>query len=66
MRKFIFPVLVSGLFITTTACDVLNEVAGDVLTTDTNTAPALTNGEVISGLKEALTVGIQNSVNFGN
>jgi hypothetical protein len=64
MRKFIFPVLVSSLFITTTACDVLNEVAGDVLTTDTNTAPTLTNGEVISGLKEALNVGIQNSVNL--
>jgi Protein of unknown function (DUF4197) len=64
MRKFIIPVLVGGLFITTTACDVLNEVAGDVLTTDTNTAPALTNGEVISGLKEALNVGIQNSVNL--
>lgn len=64
MRKFIIPVLVGGLFITTTACDVLNEVAGDVLTTDTNTAPALTNSEVISGLKEALNVGIQNSVNL--
>src|SRR3989338_891196 len=64
MRKFIIPVLVGGLFITATACDVLSEVTDSVLTTDNNTAPALTNGEVISGLKEALNVGIQNSVNL--
>jgi len=64
MRKFIIPVLFGAVFVSVTACDVLNEVAGDVLSTSDNTTPALTNGEVISGLKEALTVGIQNSVNL--
>lgn len=64
MRKFIIPVLFGSLLLTTTACDVLNQAANEVLTTPSNTTPALTNGEVISGLKEALTVGIQNSVNL--
>lgn len=64
MRKFIIPVLLGGLLVTAAGCDVLNEVSNQVLTTPTNTTPALTNGEVISGLKEALNVGIQNSVNL--
>lgn len=47
-----------------TSCDVLNEAA-DILVTDTgSTTPALTNDEVISGLKEALNVGIKNSVDL--
>ena len=48
------------------SCDVLNEAAGVVLTDGSGgtTTPALTNTEVISGLKEALTVGITNSVNL--
>ena len=32
-------------------------------TNSTNNTPSLSNDEVIKGLKEALTVGIQNSVN---
>lgn len=47
-----------------TSCDVMNEAA-DILVTDTgSTTPALTNDEVISGLKEALNVGIKNSVDL--
>jgi len=64
MRKFIIPVLFGGLILTAVACDVLNEVANAVVTDPGSTTPALTNGEVISGLKEALTVGIQNSVSL--
>jgi len=64
MRKFIIPVLFGGLILTTAACDVLNEVANAVVTDPGSTTPALTNGEVISGLKEALTIGIQNSVSL--
>jgi hypothetical protein len=65
MRKIIIPIIASGLFLSLTACDVVNSVAGDVLSSGTSTSePALTNGEVISGLKEALNVGIQNSVNL--
>lgn len=66
MKKIFIPlsmVIAFGF----TSCDVLEEAA-DILTTDTGgsttTAPALTNGEVISGLKEALSVGITNSVNL--
>ena len=49
------------------SCDVLNEAANQALegvnTSDSNTEqPALSNGEVISGLKEALNIGIENSV----
>lgn len=45
------------------SCEVLDE-ASKVVTQPTTTTPALTNGEVISGLKEALNVGISNSVNL--
>lgn len=48
------------------ACETIQEAADaiGVSSTSTNTTPSLTNGEVISGLKEALNVGIQNSVNL--
>lgn len=45
------------------SCDVLNAVATGVTTPVT---PSLTNSEVISGLKEALNVGIKNSVNLSS
>lgn len=62
MKRLIVPILASAMVFT--SCDVLDEAA-DILLTDTGTtAPALTNGEVVSGLKEALTVGITNSVNL--
>lgn len=58
--------LIPIVSISLVSCDVLNEAAG-VLTTPTNsqsTMPKLTNDEVISGLREALSVGIKNAVNF--
>lgn len=63
MKKIL---LISSIVATSlVSCDVLNEVANEVLTTDGGTGvAALTNTEVISGLKEALTVGIKNSVNL--
>jgi hypothetical protein len=64
MKKFIIPAFVSGLFIALTACDVLEGAAGAITEPTTTTKPSLTNSEVISGLKEALTVGIQNSVSL--
>ncbi len=49
--------------LTFTACGVIEDVAGEVIGTGTeggeNTTPALTNGEVIEGLKEALKIGIE-------
>lgn len=58
-----------GIFtlLTFSSCDVLEEAANTantVLNDGTSTSSGLTNGEVISGLKEALTVGITNSVNL--
>ncbi len=65
MKRIIIPVSIVFLGVTFTACDVLEEAASIVTTTtNTNTTPALTNAEVISGLKEALNVGIKNSVNL--
>lgn len=65
MKKIIIPIGICATLILA-SCDVLNDVAGVVLdgTETTDTKPALTNGEVISGLKEALNVGIKNSVNL--
>lgn len=63
MKKLFIPIALIAT-ISLTSCDVLQEVADIALPTDTNTpgTPALTEGEVISGLKEALNVGIKNSV----
>ena len=64
MKKLLLSIsFLSTLFFT--SCDVLEEAANVLLTEDTSTSePSLTNGEVISGLKEALTVGIKNSVSL--
>lgn len=64
MKKVILSIgLISTLGLS--SCDVLSEAAGIVLTEGTESGtPALTNTEVISGLKEALSVGITNSVNL--
>ena len=53
-----------------TQCDVLEDVASTVVNTDgtstETTKPALTNDEVIAGLKEALTIGIKNGANMAS
>lgn len=65
MNKISIFLSAATLSVGLTACETLNEVTGALGgSTQQNTTPALTNGEVISGLKEALTVGIQNSVNL--
>jgi hypothetical protein len=51
---------VSLLF--TTSCDVVQDVANTVITSPTTeTKPSLTNEEVIRGLKDALSLGIENA-----
>lgn len=64
MRLLIASTAIGTALLISTSCEVLNEAASTIGTTGTSTTPALTNSEVISGLKEALTVGIQNSVNL--
>ncbi len=61
MKKYILAPLSLVLLLTIPACDVLESAAGTL--TNPSTA-GLTNAEVISGLKEALTVGIKNSVDL--
>lgn len=63
MNKTILLIGLSGI-VAISSCDVMNEVAESVLTTTDTTTPKLTNDEVISGLKEALNVGIKNSVDL--
>jgi hypothetical protein len=66
MKKNILfiAIITSGLM---TSCEVINE-ASQLVTVNNGsnqtTAPKLSNEEVISGLKEALTVGIKNSVDL--
>lgn len=62
MRKIrIYSIISIALVIA--SCGVLEEVADEVINTGGNggdpAAPALTNGEVIEGLKEALKIGIE-------
>jgi hypothetical protein len=66
MKKLFILTSSVSLILTIVSCDVLNEAASvvGVGTTTASTTPKLTNEEVISGLKEALSVGIKNSVNL--
>lgn len=65
MKRIIIPISFILVGATFTACEVLEEAASMVTSpTTTTTTPQLTNTEVISGLKEALNVGIKNSVNL--
>lgn len=61
-KIYIIALLTTSIF-TFNSCDVLEEVASTVVNpTNNNTANALTDDEIIGGLKEALVVGIKNSV----
>ncbi|WP_341905039.1 DUF4197 domain-containing protein [Fluviicola taffensis] len=64
MRKFTTILALSSFIIVLSGCDTIKEAASTINNGGTSTTPSLTNTEVISGLKEALTVGIQNSVNL--
>ena len=44
------------------SCDIINNTIQTIDVSNKGNAPTLTNDEVISGLKEALQVGIKNSV----
>jgi hypothetical protein len=46
------------------SCEVINSAMQTVDVSNNNPKPGLTNDEVISGLKEALNVGIKNSVSL--
>jgi hypothetical protein len=62
MKKLILSITI-GTTMLLGSCDVLNEAANILVTDDSGTTtPSLTNTEVIAGLKEALNVGIKNSV----
>lgn len=66
MKKIIIPIGICASLIFATSCDVLNDVAEVIVdgSETGETKPALSNGEVIQGLKEALNVGIKNSVDL--
>ena len=64
MKKLLIPLGLIGIItLSSGSCDVLQEVS-DVLNEGGSTSSGLTNDEVISGLKEALNVGIKNSVDL--
>ncbi|MES2799681.1 MAG: DUF4197 domain-containing protein [Bacteroidota bacterium] len=63
-NRYILPLFVTA-FLITTSCDTLEQVAQVITSPGTGgTQSNLTDEEVNSGLKEALTVGITNSVNL--
>lgn len=64
MKKILTYVSLAIFTVSTSGCDVLNEFAEGIPSTTGETSKALTNGEVITGLKEALSVGIKNSVDL--
>lgn len=63
MKKTLIVTIV-GIAFLVSSCEVLEEAANTLESATSSTAPALTNDEVVRGLKEALTVGITNSVNL--
>lgn len=64
MKKIIYSFALLGSVIIISSCEVLEEAATMVAATTEPAKPQLTNAEVISGLREALNVGIKNSVNL--
>jgi hypothetical protein len=62
MRKLAKNVLLISSVCIVASCEVLEDTVNKFPTA--TSAPALSNGEVISGLKEALQIGIKNSVNL--
>jgi len=65
MKRIIIPIgIVTSLILS--SCDVLNDVAEVIVdgSETSETTPALSNADVIEGLKEALNIGIKNSVNL--
>ncbi|MDX2360914.1 MAG: DUF4197 domain-containing protein [Crocinitomicaceae bacterium] len=70
MKKLLIPIgLIGVITLSSGSCDVLSEaadIATGVLLDDDSSSESngLTNEEVIGGLKEALNVGIQNSVDL--
>lgn len=64
MKRLFIPLAVFSAVLVT-SCDVLEEASDILLSDSTGTStPALTEGEVASGLREALTVGIVNAVDL--
>ena len=63
MKKVFITINVALLAAFLPSCDVLEDAA-QIVTTPAPSKPQLTNAEVISGLKEALNVGIKNSVSL--
>jgi hypothetical protein len=66
MKKLIIPITLL-VAVAVTSCDVLESAANEILTSDGSSGtsqPSLTEQEVSSGLKEALTVGISNAVDL--
>lgn len=66
MKKIFLSVIALSIVLFTPSCDILEDTAAAVVNTGTGNGGeeknALSNQEVISGLKEALTVGIKNAV----
>ncbi len=68
MKKTLFIAAILGSAVTMSSCEVLNDVGGAVLGDGSGTTgeKSLTNEEVIAGLKEALTVGTNNSASLAS
>jgi zona occludens toxin (predicted ATPase) len=66
MKKSKKIALLFAVITLTISCDELHQVASSSGVGTTSGKPQLTNDEVIAGLKEALTVGIKNSVSISS
>lgn len=64
MRKVIQIFMLGTLLILTPACDTVDSFLGGMGDGSSNSSNSLTNSEVISGLKEALSIGITKGVNI--
>lgn len=62
MKKVIKVVSLAAILIFASSCDVVDSYLQESSSSGTTPSSNLSNGEVISGLKEALTIGITNAV----
>lgn len=65
MKKFILIGALVSLSVVTPSCDTVDQFLSSGSTGGSG-APALSNQEVVAGLKEALNIGIGNSVNLAS
>jgi hypothetical protein len=66
MKKIILLGALISFSVLTPSCDTVDQLLAGASTSGGSSTPGLSNQEVVAGLKEALNIGISNSVNLAS